>query len=421
MADLGVNTGDTRAMRVLLIAEAANPEWASVPLVGFSCCHALRRVVNAHVVTQVRNRDALVRAGWIEGKDFTALDSEFVARPLSRSGEAIRRVTGLGATVTTVFTGLAYYGFEHLVWRVFGQRIASHEFDVVHRVTPLSPSIPSRIAPRCARAGVPFAWGPINGGVPWPADFRELQHKEGELLSYVRNAHKLLPGHAGTRRASSAIMVGSKAAFADIPERYLDRCVYLPENAVEPSLFTEPVSGAVGMPLRVVWTGRMVPLKGVDMLLEAAADLARRGVVAIDLIGDGPERERLETLTDELGIRSSVRFGGWIDHRQLHDRMRQSDVFAFPSIREFGGGAVLEAMALGLAPLVIGYGGPDELVTNDTGVRIPIGRRTAVIDGFRRALERFIDQPELARDYGVKARELVLRLFTWDAKAAQIV
>ena len=85
-----------RKHRVLLIAEAANPEWVSVPLVGWSQYCAIAKLANAHLVTQVRNREAILRAGLTEGRDFTSIDSEAVAWWIWRLTSLVRGGRGKG-------------------------------------------------------------------------------------------------------------------------------------------------------------------------------------------------------------------------------------------------------------------------------------------------------------------------------------
>src|SRR3990172_6147813 len=110
-------------MRVLLIAEAANPEWTSVPLEGWSHAMALRQLVDGHIVTQVRNRNAFLRAGLGEGTDFTSIDSEAVARPMWKLASFLRLGEGKGWTTLQAFAPASYYYFEHLVWRCFADKI----------------------------------------------------------------------------------------------------------------------------------------------------------------------------------------------------------------------------------------------------------------------------------------------------------
>lgn len=407
--------------RVLLIAEAANPEWASVPLVGWSHARAMAGVADTLLVTQVRNREAILRAGLEEGRDFVAIDSEAVAKRVYNLGERLRGGASVGWTTGTALSSLSYYYFEHLLWGLFGRRIREKEFDVVHRLTPLSPTVPSLLARKCRAAGVPFVLGPLNGGVPWPREFESARRKEREWLSYVRSAYRLLPGYASTRRNASAILVASQDTRAQVPARYLDKCVYIPENGIDPRRFTVPVDGPVERPLKVAFVGRLVPYKGADMLLEAAAPLVREGKVVVDVLGDGPEMGTLREYVAREGIAEGVRLEGWVAHEELQHRLRRSDVLGFPSIREFGGGVVLEAMALGLVPIVADYAGPRELVTDSTGYRIPMGPRELLVRRFREVLGRLAENPDGLRAMGERARRRVFEKFTWEAKARQVL
>jgi glycosyltransferase involved in cell wall biosynthesis len=410
----------TERVRVLVLAEACNPEWASVPLVGWSMARALAEVADVHLVTQLRNRDALRRAGLREGTDFTALDTEAVARPLCQIGSWLRGGAGKGWTTVTALSALGYYYFESEVWRRFGPRVAAREFDIVHRVTPLSPTVPSLIASRCRKAGVPFILGPLNGGLAWPRGFERTRWQEREWLSYLRCVYKLLYGFRSTRRDAAALLIASKATWDDMPASYLPKCFYVPENAIDPRRFPHASRRGHGLPVRAVFVGRLVPYKGADLLLEAAAPGLRSGRLTLTVVGDGPQRPLLEALIRRLGVEAGVRLAGWVPHVRVREFLNDADVFTFPSVREFGGGVVLEAMASGLPPVVADYGGPGELVTAQTGWKVPIGPRGELVRQLRAALEDILQRPEGLAQKSEAAARRALTHFTWSAKARQV-
>lgn len=417
-------------LKVLVLAEAANPEMVSVPLIGWSLAEALRDVADIHLVTQIRNRDAITRAGWTEGRDFTAIDSERIARPLWKLTRflGVGGSTGKGWTISQAISVISDAYFERLVWRRFGARIKAGEWDVVHRITPLSPVKPSLVARRCAAAGVAFVMGPLNGGVPWPAGFEAARDKEREWLSRLRGMVRLLPGRRATWRAARAIIVGSRHTQGEIAAKYQGKTIYIPENGISAARFAFVNSDAPGEgrkvaengPLRACFVGRMVPYKGPDMLIEAALPLLRSRRLRLDMIGDGPMLAELRDQARVEKVDDGIVFHGWLNHKDVACTMRGSDFLAFPSIREFGGGVVLEAMALGLPPLVVDYAGPGELVESGWGFKIPIGSRPEVIAGFRAELQRIVDDPSCLPVLGAVAHDQIRDRFLWSQKALQI-
>jgi glycosyltransferase involved in cell wall biosynthesis len=407
-------------IRVLIIAEAANPEWTSVPLVGWNLSRALAKIADTHLVTHVRNRDAIVRQRLAEGSEFTAIDNERIARPLYNFGEKLRGGAGKGWTTSMAFSSIAYYSFEAAVWKQFRDRLTSGEFDIVHRVTPLSPTSQSLMASRLAKINVPFVIGPLNGGVPWPKHFRSRQIAEHEWLSYFRGLFRLMPAYGSTRHDSAAILVGSQFTYEQMPATVKSKCFYIPENGVDIDRFAAPPHHDRNFPLRAAFVGRLVPYKGADILLEAAKGFLADGRLELHVIGDGPERSSLERLVRELNIERAVQFHGWLPQQEVQRKLGGCDFLALPSIREFGGGVVVEAMALGVTPIVARYAGPSELVDDDTGIRVAFSDKGSLVEGFRKAIDGVLASPEQLTKFGSAARLKVLEKLTWDAKAAQI-
>lgn len=404
----------------MLIAEDANPEWVSVPLIGWCLSQALREIADVHLVTHVRNRDAVLAAGLVEGKDVTIIDNENVAAPVWKFASALRGGDGKGWTTLAAFSALSYYFFENEIWRQFKDRLAANEFDLVHRITPLSPTHQSLIARRLSRLGIPFFIGPLNGGVPWPKHFFDRQHAEREWLSHIRGLYKLMPGYRSTLKHSSAIITGSKHTSREIPAWAQEKCIYIPENAIDPQRFSLKRTRTASLPLKAAFVGRLVPYKGGDILLEAAADFLRAKQLEIEIVGDGPERAALEDLVTRINVADQVRFHGWVPHAKVQSVLSDCDFLALPSVREFGGGVVIEAMALGVTPIVADYAGPPELIDDQTGIRVGFDDKQSLVENFRKTIAELIQSPHKLDEMGAAGLEMVKEKYTWQAKARQI-
>lgn len=128
--------------------------------------------------------------------------------------------------------------------------------------------------------------------------------------------------------------------------------------------------------------------KGIHYLLEAVRLLAARGVNGLELliVGEGPARPKLARLATELGILGQCRFLGMLDREQVKYWMQCCDVFVLPSLGETFGVVLGEAMACGKPVIATRCGGPEFVVTPETGLLVEPGSASALAD----AMEKFI-------------------------------
>src|SRR5690606_30529458 len=117
----------------------------------------------------------------------------------------------------------------------------------------------------------------------------------------------------------------------------------LVENGVDLAVWRAAPPPA-GDKVRFIFMGRLIDWKAVDILLDALAAMTRSDAT-LEIIGDGPKRQALVQLAEELKITHRVKFSGWLNQKDCAARLASSSALLLPSLHECGGAVVLEAMA----------------------------------------------------------------------------
>ncbi len=157
----------------------------------------------------------------------------------------------------------------------------------------------------------------------------------------------------------------------------------------------------------IVFLGRLVSDKGCDTLLEALAVLKQRGITpCCTVIGDGPERDRLITMTVGLGLERSIRFLGALRGAAIADELNRHRIMVVPSrYREPFGIVALEGLACGCLPIVSADGGLIDAIGGH-GLTFRNGDPTDLADRLESALGRRRSAPPQARKRGPAPRSL---------------
>ena len=406
-----------RQLRILVLGPACDPEAVSIPYVTYSHAAALAQLHDVALVVASPNEEKVRRANG----PFRTI--EVVRTPLLEHIYAwsLRRIFkyNFDTQALTAFSYPFSLAFEWFAWRQLRRRISAGEFDVVLRVVPMTPVLPSPFAFFLRKGPIPFVIGPLNGGLPWPSGFSQLENQK-QWISNLRNLYRYLPFARATYRHAAAIIAASSQTYSEFSE-YSDKLFFVPEPGIARSLcYGDSRSQEPGAKLELLFVGGLVPRKACDLGLRAAAPLLRSDLARFAVVGDGPERDRLEQLARSLGIEKAVSFCGWLSHAEVLKRLRSADLFLFPSLRDNGAGVVFEALGTGCVPVVADFGGPGDIVHPAVGYKVALTTENDIVAQLEKILTELAhnrDRVEQLRRQGMAyARECL----TWDAKAQAV-
>jgi glycosyltransferase involved in cell wall biosynthesis len=171
-------------------------------------------------------------------------------------------------------------------------------------------------------------------------------------------------------------------------------------------------------PLKLLYVGNLLALKGIDLAIEA---FAASGIDAtFALVGAGSYLKAAKKLAADLGLQTKVTFLGRLPREQVLKMYPDYDIFVFPSLHDTGGYAVIEAMFNELPVICLDCGGPAVAVQAGCGVKVPLGSRAQVISGLASALRSYAEDRAALLEHGRAARRMILRSYDWDRKGEEM-
>lgn len=397
-------------MKILLSAYSCLPESGSEPGVGWNWARCI--AANGHdvfVMTRTVGRPRIEK--YIE--NHPAEQMRFVYHDLAGFWQLFYRLP------------LANYLYC-ILWQRSAAQVActlhrTERFDHVQHITWCSFRVPSFMG----RLGIPFTFGPVGGGEDTPRNLRRGLGLRGRLWDALRRISSavMAPWMESTYQSATEIIATTQETADAIPQKYRSKVWSRQSVGIESGLARQRGDGVPPEPrrdssrLELLYVGRLLPWKGLHLVLKAIAHLgASKSSVHLTVIGVGSDLARLRRISRRLKLDSVVSWLGWLPWDALTRLYPQFDLFMFPSLHDSGGMAVLEAMSFGLPVVCLDLGGP-AMTVNDNCGRV-IATRGFDEDGVVRAISQFL--AEVLADRGAlltlshAARDQAARL-TWQA------
>jgi len=393
---------------ILLSAYYCAPGGGSVSQIGWEWYARLSRETAVTLVTHSRNRKILESAGApLPGSTVHYIDTEWFAGPLYRLASFLFKRS---EHAIFMLSSLDFFLYDFAAVRHF--RRSGGRFDLVHAVTPVSPLAVTRLH----KLNRPLIVGPWNGGVSTMSGFSEMMRADSEWIYGVRALRGILDRLTGCTKNARRILSATAATDRCLPVGA--RTERMVENGVDLDVFYPGVAAAPSPdnPLQILFVGRLIPAKGVSLLLTAAARAKPAVPLRILIAGDGAIRDGLERQAQRENLGDVVTFLGSQTQAQIVALMRQSHALCLPSVRESGGAVLLEGMACGIPLLTVANGGPGELVDDEVGRALTPDGPEALIEGLADTFTDMFRHPAEWKQRGLNGRRRAERQHGWPAR-----
>ncbi|MGB3534301.1 MAG: glycosyltransferase family 4 protein [Microcoleaceae cyanobacterium] len=398
-------------MKVLLSAFACQPGQGSEPGVGWNVAVEMAQYHQVWVLTRANNRpiiEAELAQNPIHNLQIIYIDLLNFSQ-LWQPGKVGK------------FARFYYYLWQIKAYFVARQHHQEINFDLVHHVTYVQYSSPSFLS----LLPIPFLWGSVGGGESAPKPFWPGFSLRGRLFETVRDwirrasergvwvrqtaKHSAIALATTSESAQRLKILGCQQiqvfAIVGLSDSDINKLAQLP---------TPPMQ-----PFRFISMGRLLHWKGFHLGLQAFAKL-NLPQTEYWIVGSGPEESRLKVLAKELGIAEKVRFWGALSRPETLSKLGETHVLVHPSLHDSGGWVCLEAMAAKRPVLCLDLGGPGDIITSETGVKVTAHSPTQAVPDLAQAMQNLVEDRQLYNSLGESGQLRVKQVYNWTVKAEEL-
>lgn len=291
------------------------------------------------------------------------------------------------------------------------------EFDIVHYITFGSMLLPHFMALMPTK----FVLGPVGGGENVPLKFIGNFSTKGKIAEIIRHliqkTQKINPLFLLTCWRSNKILVRTKESYKMIPKYFRFKTELMLETGTPEELIEyERKEIKTSNEINIVTVGRFIPSKINIFTLQVVKEFKEKYNIPFKftIIGDGAERKKLERYCLENDLLDNVIFTGWIQREEVFRYLSKSDIYFSTTFKEGGTWAFFEAVAIGLPVVCTKISGPDMIVADNAGFKIPPTNPREVIVKMADALNQLSINEKLREEYSHKAKTYLMNNLTWD-------
>ena len=310
----------------------------------------------------------------------------------------------------------AYQAWQKQVYKVAKSVMQNKKIDLIHFVGPTGYREPGYLW----KLGLPYIWGPIGGANSNNLILTRNLSTISKLKFIFRNlANNIqLKYNKRLRKALQCtdLLLTSTSENQEIFKTVLHiNSYYLPENSIaSPTKLNKNKFNNVDK-FHFIFVGSLIPRKAINILLEALVWIKHKEKIAVDIVGDGPERQVLEAFSEKHQLQSYINWYGQLPRNKAVELFNNAHMHVITSTSEGNPTTIWEAMSHGVPTISFDHCGMHDTICERCGIRIPIHNYNQCVSDLANEIDELLEHPKRFEELAYGVLECAQK-FTWEER-----